>query len=54
MYKRRERSDWNTRNYKLNSNGDFFYTENYLKINNTHLSAPEAARTIVEVFKLNS
>jgi len=37
-------------NYKLNSNGDFFYTENYLKIENTHLSALEAALRIVGTF----
>lgn len=37
-------------NYRLNSNGDFFYTENYLKIDNTRLSAEEAARRIVEKF----
>ena len=37
-------------NYQLNTNGDFFYTENYLKINNTNLSAEEAARKIVEKF----
>lgn len=37
-------------NYKLNSNDDFFYTENYLKIENTHLSASEAAVRIVETF----
>ena len=36
--------------YQLNSNGDFFYTENYIKINNTHLSAFDAARKIVETF----
>jgi len=39
--------------YKLNSNGDFFYTENYLKIVNTDLPADEAARQIVERFKLH-
>ena len=36
--------------YKLNSTGDFFYTENYLKIENTRLSAQEAASRIVETF----
>jgi hypothetical protein len=39
--------------YKLNSNDDFFYTENYLKIVNTDLPAAEAARRIVETFKLD-
>jgi len=38
--------------YKLNSNNDFFYTENYLKLDNTHLPAPDAARRIVETFDL--
>ena len=37
-------------NYQLNTDGDFFYTENFLKINNTNLSAEEAARKIVEKF----
>jgi len=41
-------------NYKLNSNGDFFYTENYLKIENTHVSPPEAALRIVRTFALTS
>jgi hypothetical protein len=36
--------------YKLNSAGDFFYQDNYIKINNTHLSAAEAAQEIVETF----
>ncbi|MBV9209887.1 MAG: AAA family ATPase [Acidobacteria bacterium] len=39
--------------YKLNSDGDFFYTENYLKIVNTNLSAREAARRIVEAFEFD-
>lgn len=37
-------------NYQLNTNGDFFYTENFLKINNTNLSPEETARQIVEKF----
>jgi hypothetical protein len=36
--------------YKLNSEGDFFYPENYLKIINTDLSARQAAQLIVEEF----
>ena len=36
--------------HKLNTNGDFFYEENYLKINNTNLSASETARMIIEKF----
>jgi shikimate kinase len=38
--------------YRLNSNEDFFYQDNYLKINNTDLSAQEAAEKIAETFKL--
>lgn len=40
--------------YKLNSAGDFFYRDNYVKIDNTHLSAAEAARKIVEAFGLSA
>jgi len=36
--------------YKLNTDGDFFYAENYLKINNTNLSAEEAAQIIAKKF----
>jgi hypothetical protein len=36
--------------HKLNTEGDFFDGENYLKINNTNLSAADAARIIVEKF----
>jgi hypothetical protein len=36
--------------YKLNSTNDFFYQENYVKINNTDLSPQEAAQHIVEAF----
>jgi hypothetical protein len=36
--------------HKLNTDGDFFSEENYLKINNTDLSAGDAARMIVEKF----
>ncbi len=36
--------------YKLNSAGDFFYTENYLKINNTYLPTEKVARMIVDKF----
>ena len=39
--------------HQLNSRGDFFYTDNYLKINNTHLSAHDAARRIVDTFGFN-
>ena len=37
--------------YRLNSNGDFFYQDNYLKIDNTHLSAHDAACKIVDAFR---
>jgi len=51
--KSRERLLADDAKYKLNSNGDFFYTENYIKINNTNLPAPKAARQIAESFKLD-
>jgi hypothetical protein len=38
------------RKYRLNSAGDFFYQDNYIKIDNTHLPASEAAWKIVEAF----
>jgi hypothetical protein len=50
--KSREKLLEHAANYKLNSDNDFFYPENYLKIYNTNLSASDAARTIVETFKL--
>ena len=37
--------------HKLNSTGDFFFEENYVKINNTNLSVSETARRIVEAFR---
>ncbi len=40
-------------NYKLNSNNDFFYAENYLKLHNTNLSALDAARKISDTFKFD-
>jgi len=36
----------------MNSNGDFYYQENYLKINNTKISAREAAKLVKKEFKL--
>lgn len=42
------------RKYKLNSERDFFYRENYTKIDNTHLPASEAARKIMDVFGLSA
>jgi hypothetical protein len=44
----------NNEKYKLNSEGDFFYEDNYLKINNTNLSADETARMIVDEFGFNT
>jgi hypothetical protein len=35
---------------KLNSDGDFFYQMNYVKIDNTHLTAHDTAQKIVEAF----
>lgn len=48
----RERLLEDEEKYKLNSNDDFFYKDNYLKIENTNLSASEAAQRIVEAFSL--
>lgn len=53
LKKSREKLLADSANYKLNSTGDFFYTENYLKLNNTNLSASDAARQIVDTFHLN-
>jgi hypothetical protein len=36
--------------YKMNSTDDFFYMENYIKINNTHLTPEETAKRIVDIF----
>lgn len=36
--------------YKLNSDGDFFHQDNYLKINNTDVTAEKVARMIVDEF----
>ena len=36
--------------YKMNTDSDFFYKDNYLKINNTNLPADETARMIVDRF----
>jgi hypothetical protein len=40
--------------YKLNSTNDFFYAENYVKINNTDLSPQATALRIVEAFNFRS
>ena len=36
--------------YKMNTDDDFFYRENYVKIKNTNLSPEETAKRIVEAF----
>lgn len=36
----------------MNTDGDFFYEENYVKINNTNLTPEETAKRIVEAFDL--
>jgi hypothetical protein len=48
--KSKERLLEDDKKYKLNSNEDFFYKENYFKINNTNLPADKVARMIVERF----
>jgi hypothetical protein len=53
LEKSRERLLADDVKYKLNSNGDFFYQENYLKLDNTNVSAADAARHIVETFKFD-
>lgn len=40
--------------HKLNTEGEFFFKENYLKINNTNLSPQETARKIIEEFGFSS
>jgi hypothetical protein len=42
------------RRYKLNSTNDFFYQENYLKVNTTSLSAAETAKRVVDAFGFRS
>jgi len=37
--------------YKMNTDDNFFYKENYVKINNTELSPEETAQKIVEAFR---
>lgn len=38
--------------YKMNTDDDFYYTENYIKIDNTKLSAIEVAEKIKKEFEL--
>lgn len=40
--------------YRMNSAGDFYYPERHLKIDNTHLSAEQAAQRIIDHFGLRS
>ncbi len=50
--KSREQLLEDRKKYKLNSSGDFFYKVNYLKIENSNVSAGEAAWRIVDAFGL--
>jgi cytidylate kinase len=43
--------DWFEK-YQLNSNDDFYYPENHIKINNANLSPQEVARLIIDRFQL--
>lgn len=36
----------------MNTSGNFYYNENYLKINNTHLAAEFVAKKIRDEFQL--
>ena len=38
------------KNYKMNTGDDFFYKENYVKINNTNIPPDETARQIAKAF----
>lgn len=38
--------------HQLNSDGDFFYPKRHLRIDNTHLSAREAAERVIQRFQL--
>jgi hypothetical protein len=38
--------------HRLNTRGDFFYPDAHLKIDNTNLSADEAAEQAIEHFRL--
>lgn len=40
--------------HKLNSTGDFFYPDNYVKIDNTNLPAADAAQKIIDVFHFST
>jgi len=38
--------------YRLNSNGDFFYPEQHIKIDNTHLEPTQVAEQIIAAFRI--
>jgi hypothetical protein len=38
--------------YRLNSNGDFFYPDQHIKIDNTHLEPSEVAEQIIDAFAI--
>ena len=48
--KSRERLLLDEAEYRMNSRGDFFYRDNYIKINNADMSAQDAARRIAGGF----
>ena len=39
--------------YKLNSNGDFFYPDQHIKIENTHLEPTQVAEQIIATFAIS-
>ena len=39
--------------YRMNSNNDFLYTDNYVKIDNTQLSPCEVAQRILQTFRFS-
>lgn len=51
-HSRNNLTDWHTK-YKMNSDNDFYYSDNYLLIDNTNKSAAAVAQEIVETFDLD-
>ena len=39
--------------YQLNSNGDFVYPEQHIKIENTHLEPTQVAESIIAAFSIH-
>ena len=54
LEKSRERLLEHDKEYRFNSDSDFFSVENYLKINNTSLPARVTARMIVDKFSFSN